>query len=651
MDGSTIIAIQRRPNGRLQACDPCRQSKLACNHSIPCIRCKKWNIVDRCIYSASGSSPRRSTASSASASSIVRRPEPARSLPQSLPAITPSLTSRLSTSPDSLPPNSAAVQPGYLGFTSFSTPYEETRNSLSLLDPQSPSHRTNQNRRSSGVAGQSPVSHAGNIMSPVVQELALHVLRQIPIPEDGPRMFEPNISFFDGWVNIMSKTVLEQLYAMWGHCLGTTRNPAQLEELARTICVNTIKSTSDAIRDPNAWMAQFVGHNLRWDSLGALFTFWKLSPESPLAVVNQELICNCIRLCRQFTEGNVVLVYLYHQRARLQSIFSGDAGFETWRYHAQMVQLITFLGHHAETNTEKPYMPTLVSEAKRCMLWLIYCMDKVAVSFTGRPPLLTQVYISTPLPLDLDVNWLLVDQDVLAQNLDKLVDDQGWNLTGGLYGSTMDRTRAQLFKVREDIFVIALGSKKASIEQILDLKSCAAQATRVLPPSITYRPEDIRDLNVDVRHLFIRLLHKLDHLQNLFFIERMLILRYQQDGGELLALSFEMVALTLNLWTHMDRFFAKRKDFEWILMGYGAPAGGILCMEILKPTLSGSHPQNPHITRSSIVQKLSLLVGFLEWVGPSAPNANIAANTIATIQQVLDHSLKHASTKPRPCPG
>jgi hypothetical protein len=74
-------------------------------------------------------------------------------------------------------------------------------------------------------------------------------------------------------------------------------------------------------------------------------------------------------------------------------------------------------------------------------------------------------------------------------------------------------------------------------------------------------------------------------------------------------------------------------------MAFAAPGGGILCSELLSPTFHGTHPKNPKLSRSTIVQQLSLLVGFLDWVGPSAPNGALCANCKSIIQRVLDHNL------------
>ena len=74
-------------------------------------------------------------------------------------------------------------------------------------------------------------------------------------------------------------------------------------------------------------------------------------------------------------------------------------------------------------------------------------------------------------------------------------------------------------------------------------------------------------------------------------------------------------------------------------MAYAAPSGGILCLELLKPSLRASPLENPEITRSTIIQKLSLLVGFLDWIKPRAPNKDLCANCSLVIRHVLDHSL------------
>lgn len=81
------------------------------------------------------------------------------------------------------------------------------------------------------------------------------------------------------------------------------------------------------------------------------------------------------------------------------------------------------------------------------------------------------------------------------------------------------------------------------------------------------------------------------------------------------------------------------------LVAYAAPGGGILCQELLRPTFFGVHPLNPALSRSSIVQQLSMLVGFLNWVGPGSPNRVMCRDCETVIQRVLDEHLNASRTE------
>lgn len=75
-------------------------------------------------------------------------------------------------------------------------------------------------------------------------------------------------------------------------------------------------------------------------------------------------------------------------------------------------------------------------------------------------------------------------------------------------------------------------------------------------------------------------------------------------------------------------------------------------MELLFPTLPNrpvpyESPTTPRVTRSAIIQNLSLLVGFLAWVGPEAPNSGMTTNCKRLIQSVLDYTLNQV----QPVPG
>ena len=155
--------------------------------------------------------------------------------------------------------------------------------------------------------------------------------------------------------------------------------------------------------------------------------------------------------------------------------------------------------------------------------------------------------------------------------------------------------------------------------------------------------------------LYTKILVHLEHLRNIFCIGRLLAQWGYDSHAELLKVSFEMVSVTLVFWTHMDRLAGLHGDFEWVVsnqtsreqersssyerqvMAFAAPAGGVLCNELLRPAQQHSHVAG--VTRSSIIQQLSLLSGFLDWVSPSAPNGDLCSSCKTVIQHVLDHAL------------
>lgn len=75
--------------------------------------------------------------------------------------------------------------------------------------------------------------------------------------------------------------------------------------------------------------------------------------------------------------------------------------------------MATYLGIHAQPSSS-PYTATAACEAQRRLISKVFVIDKVAASFSGRPPLLSRKYMLTPLPLDLSDETLLADSATLA---------------------------------------------------------------------------------------------------------------------------------------------------------------------------------------------------------------------------------------------
>ena len=159
----------------------------------------------------------------------------------------------------------------------------------------------------------------------------------------------------------------------------------------------------------------------------------------------------------------------------------------------------------------------------------------------------------------------------------------------------------------------------------------------------------------DATTFYAKVVLRLEHLQNLFFLERLVA---QSRGHaahrtpDLISISLEMITLTLIFWTHKNRFPAMQDCLDWLVMSYAAPAGGLLCMELMDPSpVEPANVNEPRMTgervsRSAIIQNMSLLVGFLGWVELSAPNGDMCRCVKGVIQRVLDHTLNNQNGVP-----
>ena len=157
------------------------------------------------------------------------------------------------------------------------------------------------------------------------------------------------------------------------------------------------------------------------------------------------------------------------------------------------------------------------------------------------------------------------------------------------------------------------------------------------PASLTYNPADIEDLDVSPGALAARLTTRIGYLRALFMLERLETKPNNLPSDDMLDISIELISLTLMPWKHPERLaYLRGEDCTWLVMSYAAPAVGILAMELLRGSES---PRPRRVTRSVMIQQLSMLKGFLSTVGPTAPNTDSCCTVARTVQSVLDRAI------------
>ncbi|RBQ89445.1 hypothetical protein VDGD_07288 [Verticillium dahliae] len=356
--GSSLLY---RKNGRAQACEPCRKRKVGCDHGQPvCSRCRKGKNPEACEYIVESPTRKRSreTSSPPPAASSVKVHRTSQAEPRSSRLPSPNSTSSVAVitrpvsapkdavavygfqTPDNASPHPVNTAPGFLGFTSFSGIYDEARSNLSLLHPQTVTVSLDFEARKDPKD-----ARRSQMLTPAVLETCLAVLRHIPDEKRGRSLFRAHYNLCDGWTQPVALKSLEALYKVYGDYFDESRDDVKLTKLAHIICENTRRPFSENERDPVEWAAQFSGHNTRWETLGVLFTYWRMGaivhdytqqPFGPVGSMScgftrkhemhQQCLKNCAELARAHSEsGNTMLLYVFFKRMILESVSAGDA--------------------------------------------------------------------------------------------------------------------------------------------------------------------------------------------------------------------------------------------------------------------------------------------------------------------------------------
>ncbi|KAH6603827.1 fungal specific transcription factor domain-containing [Trichoderma cornu-damae] len=656
MDGSvSVLGALKRKNGRLQACDPCRKRKVACDHRVPvCSRCRRGGVPDRCVYLAQHDhrhhhhqqqQQQEQQQQHQSRHAAIPRPTAVPSLrPQAENGSSVSVSVPAGRTPPQA--NLSESNVGYLGATSFSAFYEEAQNCLAVTGKREPDWETTP-----------PLKVVEGF--PRLDELALGALRHIPDVASSRLLVKPQSSVYGGWCPLAGEWLNESLWTTFGETLGgSPRDEEQLRRMSFRLCRNGAAPLGETHTDPRKWFEEFSGPNLRWESLGLLFVFWAYGtrwlPDKTVMSKDCDVLQNnhsshlirqyrmaawtCIELSRGAASSNTLLAFLVFGHSLLESNASGDAGMQYWRTHGDLVAIATYLGLHVSPNAD-PMDSSITTQIKRRLFAAIFINDKVTATFTGRPSFLSRRFSSTPLPLDVS-DEILLGSHRPADPRACRVDENGWNIDGKIYLSTAVRARAMLSYVRDEILEIALQSTDFGGKKVLlNLKRREMQIIADFPPFIIYRPDDLNNPDVSGKDLYSKLRIWLEHLQNLFFIERLLSKEEgEESGSRLFEISIEMVTLSHLFWTHQNRLKTAEDSIEWITVSYAAPAGGILCMELLKGKTHGA--MSPLATKAIIVEKLGMLAAFLDWVGPSSPNADICLRVKKVVRRVLEQALE-----------
>ncbi|ESU16366.1 hypothetical protein SNK03_009591 [Fusarium graminearum] len=567
--------------------------------------------------------------------------------------LSPSISESRNSQPATPMIRDYAFSPGYLGFTSYNSAFQGARESLSVPATSLDSFGTD-------VSSPRNEDICLRRLPLPTQQMCLVVLQYLPGRPEAHMVFhdEPGLESTASWSHAAVSRIITSLRQLFQRFDGSESFD---EEVADFLCRNTTRPVQDTFDNFDDWIAQFCGPNIRWESLGLLWAHveglsdalstlkyrqlkWVEGKQS--SVVSHEHLHYIIEISRHFTAGNDMLLDLCRRHAALATLVYGDASPVYWNAHSLCVSMLLFLGRHAPEASKSQGKPEKISfcvENRRFLYCYIFANDKSMVSFTGRPPLLSRRYCSSQAPLDFSDSCMISKESMTEEF--KGLDERGWNTKGEIHANGYIRARFLKSYLMDEVIEIALGNDvHVTLIYLEDIKARVNQLFFEMPSHLIFDYQNLDDPDLDINILYLRILIYLSHKRDIFVVERLLLQHGAIDDGSLLTTSFDLVKVTVVLWVHKNKFAPMRRNFEWVLVAYAAPGGGILCQELLRPTFFGIHPLNPALSRSSIVQQLSMLVAFLNWVGPDSPNRVVCSDCETIIQRVLDEHLNASPT-------
>ncbi|KAG4024977.1 hypothetical protein MFRU_076g00240 [Monilinia fructicola] len=652
--------VPRRRNGKQQACEPCRKAKIACDHSLPvCERCKRRKASAKCIYLTAP---------------MTRRPPPAYSNTGtehehnslSIPAPTPSSSStpKSSNFSDSRTPTELGrIQSGgFFGPTNFSAVFEENRdnigNDIQISNDSSvlPSYDSLQAHNFLML----PRNTFGG--SPRIQ-LGIKILQQLPDQHTCDYLLRwylekagecnPHIP------RKASVHIAHSLWSMWGKELREPRHLEEIERISTHLCKNSEHPLQE-VDDYQPWLECITGANMRWESVGFVFaalcqSVLSLSERDPFFTIQngqrkdrkyfamelKDCLQACITLSNYMDYINIVMVGLLTKNLIISTVIMGDTSLIVWRQIGDLVSMSTALGLHRQADNDGPV--TFLSESKRRLFTIIFNIDKSSSHLTGRPPALSYRYTRFRFPLDIEDEVLTQGPEAIRIAADRL-DANGWNQEGTFTNATYTRAHGYLAIITDEMLEVTL-TGTANDNRITDLLTRLQQTYDNFPHFTHYHSSDASSPSISDGMLWRRICLRLTYLEQRLTLERLAHKSLLLSGQSMISCALEMLQLTVLFWVQRDRFVEHHHDYDWMLMCWGVPSSGVLCVEILKQ-MKSPHNSSIKLPKSEIVQNLSLLVGFLEWVKPSAGNYQLCGRMSKLVKRILDQILNYGIGPP-----
>jgi hypothetical protein len=317
----------------------------------------------------------------------------------------------------------------------------------------------------------------------------------------------------DGYL-VFRKAYQLFLSELWQYSRTSLKDIPQgqrLQHLSKRVWQNTYKamkvSSESTIED---WALQATGENLRWETVGLLFSAVGLRASGAVfaetqslhdaarpmgrvdwAKVMLKLVDECIEFCRKCGSCSDLYACLLYERSPLVEWVRGDVSAEAWTRFSDVCNVAVELGLHREKRVDAR-TPFFLCELRIRLFGAIYVHDKYVSTYLGRPPHISYRHCVIQLPTDLCDDDICSNQTDLLNTLANL--NGGYARSGQLGRATLRRATTGHFIIREEILEILLGNPQDDVsDRIHQIRDKIVRSTEEMPSFIRLDPEELLD--------------------------------------------------------------------------------------------------------------------------------------------------------------
>ncbi|KAJ1324380.1 chromatin structure-remodeling complex subunit RSC3/30 [Microdochium nivale] len=502
---SARAGVGRRRNGKLQSCEPCRKSKLRCDHSVPCSRCLRRRLADQCVFhphpltknKAASEEILLATPASSSTATPATRTSSLTASSRAVPRST-SLRSRVEPRPESVnqrrqqssgsvsspscsrsnpaevisPAATAATDerslhnehnPGYVGVTSYSTILSEGFADLATAvadqdQDQDPAdeHRCKQQQ----AVAEANMDRSCEVLAflqnrALIDDFADHFHQ---LEEDGGLLGQP---ILDTW--------RAGLWAAHGEVLQK-QDADEIRGLAELLWDNSHRpAVLSRDMSTRQWAEADTGPGIRWVTVGLVVAMVGICAQQILethvlfrrhAIERRRLLAEaaavmqaCLSFYRQCNIVDLRLAWLVLAVSIMPEPAKSDFSYASYRESGELNDIVITMGLHQPPRAD---MPLFHAELCKRTFLCAYAREIATATFLGRPPRLSHRYCSVDPPLDLSDQELFLDPPELAAAVARL-DSRGFNPDLKFRRSSYMRAWISMSIAREDLLDLALG--------------------------------------------------------------------------------------------------------------------------------------------------------------------------------------------------